>query len=379
MKPLAEELRPKKLSDFVGQEHLVGQSGIITRLLSATDDSFPSLILWGPSGVGKTTLARIIANTLKRPFFEFSAVNTKTKDIETVAIQKPIIFLDEIHRFNKAQQDKLLPLVESGDIILIGATTENPSFEVISPLLSRSRVLILKELNETELKIVAKKCLKHLKIKMEKDAMKFLIDGSNGDARILINTLEVAKGISKNSLLTIKDVEDSFQKRYLKFDKNGDYYYDTISAFIKSLRSSDTNAAVYYLARMIASGQDPLFIARRMVIFASEDIGIAQPTALVVANEVFRACETIGYPECRINLVHGAVYLSKAKKNRQCYDALQEALKDVENYGNLPIPMNLRNPVTKLMKQAGYGKDYKMYGNESLLPDKIKNKKYFEE
>lgn len=379
MKPLAEELRPKKLSDFVGQEHLVGQSGIITRLLSATDDSFPSLILWGPSGVGKTTLARIIANTLKRPFFEFSAVNTKTKDIESVASQKPIIFLDEIHRFNKAQQDKLLPLVESGDIILIGATTENPSFEVISPLLSRSRVLILKELNETELKIVAKKCLKHLKIKMEKDAMKFLIDGSNGDARILINTLEVAKGISKNSLLTIKDIEDSFQKRYLKFDKNGDYYYDTISAFIKSLRSSDTNAAVYYLARMIASGQDPLFIARRMVIFASEDIGIAQPTALVVANEVFRACETIGYPECRINLVHGAVYLSKAKKNRQCYDALEAALKDVENYGNLPIPMNLRNPVTKLMKQAGYGKGYKMYGNESLLPDKIKNKKYFKD
>ncbi len=377
MRPLAELLRPTKLSDFIGQEHLVGPNGFITKLLTNKSTNLPSLILWGPSGVGKTTLARIIAKELDRKFYEFSAVNTKVKDIENVISEKPIIFLDEIHRFNKAQQDKLLPHVENGDIILIGATTENPSFEVISPLLSRCRVLILNQLSETDLKKVLEKTLKYLKLIIKKDAEKFLIDSSNGDARILINTLEVAKSISKNKNIDIKKLEESMQKRYLTFDKNGDNYFDTISAYIKSMRASDTDAALYYLARMIVAGQDPLYIARRMVIFASEDVGMAQPTALVVANEVFRACETVGYPECRINLAHGTVYLSTAKKNRASYDGLLAAISDVEKYGNLPIPLKLRNPVTKLMKNVGYGDKYKMYNNESLLPDKIKDKKYY--
>lgn len=376
MIPLAEILRPSKLTDFIGQEHIVGKNGIITKLLNQKS-FFPSLILWGPSGVGKTTLARIISKELDRPFFEFSAVNTKVKDIENVITEKPIIFLDEIHRFNKAQQDKLLPHVENGDIILIGATTENPSFEVISPLLSRCRVLILNQLSETALKKVLEKALKYLKLTINKDAEKFLIDSSNGDARILINTLEVAKSISKNKSIDVKTLEESMQKRYLTFDKNGDNYFDTISAFIKSMRSSDTDAALYYLARMIVAGQDPLYIARRMVIFASEDIGMAQPTALVVANEVFRACETVGYPECRINLAHGTVYLSTAKKNRESYDGLLEAINDVEKYGNLPIPLKIKNPVTKLMKESGYGKNYEMYSKDSLLPEKIKGKKYY--
>lgn len=388
MQPLAEILRPTKLTDFIGQEHLVGESGIITKLLalrSSSEVGFPSLILWGPSGVGKTTLARIIAKELNRKFYEFSAVNTSTKELLNVINPTsqvlrgagPIIFLDEIHRFNKAQQDKLLPHVENGNIILIGATTENPSFEVISPLLSRCRVLILKQLDENNLKEIANKVIKHLKIKIDKKALEFLVESSNGDARILINTLEIAKSLSKRISLSVEEVEQAMQKRALSFDKNGDNFYDTISAFIKSMRSSDVDASLYYLARMISAGQDPLYIARRMVIFASEDIGMAQPTALVVANSVFKACEVIGYPECRINLAHGVTYLATAKKNRSSYDALSLAMNDVENYGNLPIPLNLRNPVTKLMQNSGYGKNYEMYSKISLLPDKIKNKKYY--
>ncbi len=379
MKPLAELLRPTKLSDFIGQEHIVGKDGFITKILANKSANLPSLILWGPSGVGKTTLARIIAKELNRKFYEFSAVNTKVKDIENVINEKPIIFLDEIHRFNKAQQDKLLPHVENGDIILIGATTENPSFEVISPLLSRCRVLILKQLDEKNLKEITVKVIKHLKIKIDKKALEFLISASNGDARILINTLEVAVNLTASNTLQTTDIETALQKRFLSFDKNGDNFYDTISAFIKSMRSSDVDAALYYLARMIASGQDPIYIARRMVIFASEDIGMAQPTALVVANSVFEACQQIGYPECRINLAHGVTYLASAKKSRESYDAFGLAMKDVENFGNLTIPLKLRNPVTKLLKNSGYGEGYKMYNNESLLPDKIKGKKYYKE
>ena len=379
MQPLAEILRPSKLSDFVGQEHLVGENGIITKLLAIEATRLPSLIMWGPSGVGKTTLARIIAKKLNRKFYEFSAVNTKVKDIEGVISEKPIIFLDEIHRFNKARQDKLLPHVENGNTILIGATTENPSFEVISPLLSRCRVLILNQLNEDNLNEIVDKVTKHLKIKIDKKGQEFLINASNGDARILINTLELASQISVNKLLKTKDIEEAMQKRALVFDKNGDNFYDTISAFIKSMRASNIDASLYYLARMISAGQDPLYIARRMVIFASEDIGMAQPTALVVANEVFRSCEIIGLPECRINLAHGVVYLASAKKNRSSYDALNLAMRDVEAFGNLPIPLNLRNPVTGLMKNEGYGKDYQMYTKEALLPPKLKDKKYYKE
>ena len=376
MKPLAEILRPTNLKDFIGQEHLVGTNGIVTRLLNnKSNNFFPSLILWGPSGVGKTTLARIIANELKRPFFEFSAVNTKTKDIENIISGNPIVFLDEIHRFNKAQQDKLLPHVEKGDIILIGATTENPSFEVISPLLSRCRVLVLNQLTEKELIKVTNKALKHLKKKIGKEALEFLIESSNGDARILINTLEIANNLTpKNTFVTV-DIEQALQRRFLSFDKNGDNFYDTISAFIKSMRSSDVDSALYYLARMVAAGQDPLYIARRMVVFASEDV--ASPTALVVANAVFRACETVGYPECQENLAAGVVYLSTSKKDRSAYEGYMKALGNVKRFGNLPIPLNIRNPVTKLMKDVGYGKDYEMYTKSSLLPEKLKSKKYF--
>lgn len=409
--PLPEKIRPKKLSEFVGQEHLVGknppsheashsveatrdksegQSGIIRLLLknAKTSGFFPSLIFWGPPGSGKTTLARIIASELKREFYEFSAVNTKIKDIENIVKDSshhtqitmhpsPIVFIDEIHRFNKAQQDKLLPHVERGDIILIGATTENPSFEVIGPLLSRTRVLVLNQLSEKELVVILKRGLNELNLKIDKKAKKFLLESSNGDARVLLNVLEIAANLTKSSNLKTEDIENALQRRQLTFDRQGEEFYNVISAFIKSMRASDVNAALYYLARMVTAGQDPLYIARRMVVFASEDIGMAQPTALVVANEVFRACETIGYPECQENLAAGVVYLATAKKDRSAYDAYMSALEDVRKFGNLPVPMNIRNPVTKLMKEIGYGAGYDKYTKESLLPEKLKGKKYY--
>lgn len=385
--PLPEVLRPKTLKDYVGQENLVGKDGIITKLLAnqKTNSFFPSLIFWGPPGSGKTTLARIIANTLKREFYEFSAVNTKIKDIESlVSDQKqlkltnaPIVFLDEIHRFNKAQQDKLLPHVENGSILLIGATTENPSFEVIGPLLSRSRVLILNQLTEKNLTKILTKALKFVKKKINNDAEKFILEASNGDARVLLNVIEIASQLSTLPTLKVTDIETALQRRQLSFDKRGEDFYNVISAFIKSMRASDVNAALYYLARMVEAGQDPLYIARRMVIFASEDIGMAQPTALVVANEVFRACETIGFPECQENLAHGVVYLALAKKDRSSYDAYMSALKDVRQFGNLPVPMKIRNAPTKLMKDVGYGKGYEMYGKSSLLPEKLSGTKYY--
>lgn len=385
--PLPEKLRPKNLKEYIGQEHLVGKEGVVRKLLQSSKSSnfFPSLIFWGPPGSGKTTLARIIAKELNREFYEFSAVSTGIKQIEEIIkksrplIDSPLVFIDEIHRFNKAQQDKLLPYVERGDIILVGATTENPSFEVIGPLLSRCRVFVLNQLNEKDLNKIITRALKLLNISIENKAKKFLIESANGDARVLLNVLEIASNlVTENKPLTISNIEEAMQRRQFTFDKNGEEFYNVISAFIKSMRASDVDAALYYLARMVEAGQDPLYIARRMVVFASEDIGMAVPTALVVANEVFRACETVGYPECQINLMHGVVYLAKAKKDRSAYDAYFKAVADVKRFGNLPVPMNIRNAPTKLMKEMGYGKGYEAYSKESLLPEKIKGKKYLE-
>ena len=384
--PLADILRPKKLSEFVGQRHLVGKEGIVRKLLaqrsSKSEVGFPSIIFWGPPGSGKTTLARIIANETKRPYYEFSAVDTSVKEIskilKTGQLISPVVVIDEIHRFNKAQQAKLLPYVERGDVTLIGATTENPSFEVIGPLLSRTRVLLLNLLSLEELQTITKRGEKYLKVKLDSETRKFLIESSNGDARVLLNTLEIADSLSKQSKskkINLKTIEEALQKRQLLFDKKGEEYYNVISAFIKSMRASDVDAALYYLARMVAAGQDSLYIARRMVVFASEDV--ASPTALVVANEVFRACETIGYPECQENLAAGTVYLALAKKDRSAYNAYMAALDDVRRLGNLPVPLKIRNPVTKLMKEIGYGEGYEKYTKESLLPEKLKGKKYY--
>ena len=398
-KPLPEKLRPERLTEFFGQEHLVGKNGIIKKLIQTGKKTgfFPSVILWGPPGSGKTTLARIISRDLKRNYFEFSAVNTSSKEIEKVIKSLPqkntdlrtekelflfkeaktVIFLDEIHRFNKAQQDKLLPYVERGDFTLIGATTENPSFEVIGPLLSRMRVLTLKQLEEKDLHKILKKALSFLNQSIHKNACDFLIESSNGDARVLLSTLEIAHNLNGKEKLKVKDIEEALQKRQLSFDKKGEEFYNIISSYIKSMRANNVNAALYYLARMTEAGQDPLYIARRMVVFASEDVGMAQPTALVVANEVFRTCETIGYPECAINLAHGTVYLASAKKDRSAYDAYFRAVDDVKKYGNLPTPLKIRNAPTRLMKDLGYGKGYEPYTNEDLLPEKLKGRKYY--
>lgn len=385
-RPLADRIRPQKLSDFVGQEHLVGKKGLIRQLIES--DQIPSMIFWGPPGSGKTTLAQIIAETTQSHFLHHSAVTTTLKDVRQAVAEakerlqaynkKTILFLDEIHRFNKAQQDAFLPHVESGTIILIGATTENPSFEVIGPLLSRSRVFVLNQLSIEDLKMIIKRGLKELKVTIDPKALKLLIELSNGDARVALNGIEIASStLKRKRKIELSLIKEVFQKKSLLYDKGGEEHYNTISSFIKSMRASNVDAALYYLARMVEVGEDPKFIARRMVVFASEDV--ASPTALVVANAVFRACEIIGYPECQENLAAGTVYLTQAKKDRSAYEAYMRVLDDVRQYGNLPIPLHLRNPVTKLMKNVGYGKGYEMYPdkNKSLLPEKLKGKKYY--
>ena len=374
MEPLASKIRPKSLKEFVGQEHLVGEGKPLN--VAILQKHLFSFILWGPPGSGKTTLARIYAKSLNAKLYELSAVSSGKADIKKIVVDEvgdssKVLFLDEIHRFNKAQQDFLLPYVESGELTLIGATTENPSFEVIAPLLSRCRVFVLNELSKEEMA----KIIKQTGFKLDKKASDWLCSMANGDARQAISMLENTKELYGK--ITTETLKNALQAKFLRYDKKGEEHYNTISAFIKSMRASQADAALYYLARMIDAGEDPKFIARRMVIFASEDIGLAHPTALVVANAVFRAVEVIGLPECAINLAHGVAYLAECKKDRSAYEAYFSAMDDVKEYGNLPVPLKLRNAPTKLMKDLDYGKGYESYTNEDLLPEELKGKKYF--
>jgi putative ATPase len=376
MEPLASRIRPTTLDGYIGQEHLVGEGKPLRHAIEKKH-AF-SFVLWGPPGTGKTSLARIYAKSLNADYYELSAVSSGKEDIRRIVeggnlFGPKIIFLDEIHRFNKAQQDFLLPYVESGRLILIGATTENPSFEVIPALLSRMRVFILESLNQDNLHEIITRAENNI----DEACRSWLVQVAGGDARYMLGVLEHARELY--GTITLKNLEATLQSSTLRYDKKGEDHYNTISAFIKSMRASQPDAALYYLGRMVASGEDPKFIARRMVIFASEDIGLADPMALVIANEVFKAVETIGVPECGINLAHGVAYLSHAPKSRASYNAYNMALSDAKSLGNLSIPMKLRNAPTKLMKDVGYGADYQMYDGEDYLPKEIKGKKYLKD
>jgi putative ATPase len=401
--PLAERLRPKELGEFCGQDHLVGKNAVLRKLIES--GNIPSFILWGPPGVGKTTLANIIANTLKRPFFHLSAVHSGVKDVrETIEKAKkqqffnqpnPILFIDEIHRFNKSQQDSLLSAVEQGIITLIGATTENPSFEVISPLLSRCQIYIMKSLDEVELKGLLDKALQKdsylSALKIEIKEYEALIRISGGDARKLLNALELVVSSESDESAPEKieidnnKVLNHVQKNLALYDKNGEQHYDIISAFIKSIRGSDPNAAVYWLARMVEGGEDPKFIARRMLILAAEDIGLANPNALLLAQSCFEAINVIGWPESRIILSEAAIYLATSPKSNSSYMAIDSAIEKVRTEGDLPVPLHIRNAPTRLMKDLEYGKNYKYahsyegnFVQDNFLPDEIKGNLFYE-
>lgn len=396
--PLAERLRPKTLDDYIGQEHLIGEGAVLRKMIESGKIS--SFLLWGPPGVGKTTLAKIIANTLDRPFYTLSAVSSGVKDVRD-AIEKaqrtqffnkpnPILFIDEIHRFSKSQQDSLLGAVEQGIVTLIGATTENPSFEVISPLLSRCQVYVLNHLDKKDLlKIVDLALTKdpYLKTKnivIEEDEA--LLRFSGGDARKLLNVLELVVNSEESDTITINNekVLDRLQNNMAIYDKNGEMHYDIISAFIKSMRGSDPDASVYWLARMIEGGEDVKFIARRMLILAAEDIGLANPNALLLAQSTFNAVHKIGYPEARIILSQCAIYLATSAKSNSAYSAIDEAIALVKSTGDLPVPLHIRNAPTKLMKELGYGKDYKYahsyennFAEQDFLPKELKDHQFY--
>ena len=396
--PLAERLRPHTLEDYIGQQHLVGEGGVFRRFIEA--GNVPSFILWGPPGVGKTTLAKIVANALERPFYTLSAVTSGVKEVREViesaknqkffSAKTPLLFIDEIHRFNKSQQDSLLGAVEQGIITLIGATTENPSFEVISPLLSRCQVYTLRPMQDEDLQHLLDRALttdvelKQRNIKVEESAALFRFAG--GDARKLLNILDIITSSREGDLAITDDlVTEVLQQNIALYDKNGEQHYDVISAFIKSVRGSDPNAAIYYLARMLAGGEEPRFIARRLVILASEDIGLANPNALLLANACFDTVHKIGMPEARITLAETTIYLATSSKSNTAYAAINEALAFVQKDTTLrPVPLHLRNAVTELMSDEGYGKGYKYahdyagnFVEQEFMPDSLKGTQFY--
>lgn len=402
--PLADRMRPEKLEDFVGQEEIIGQGKLLRKAIE--NDEIFSIIFWGPPGSGKTTLARIVAKMTKSHFVGISAVASGLADLRRIVKEaqerrkfhnkRTILFVDEIHRWNKAQQDAFLPYVENGTIVLIGATTENPSFEVISPLLSRTRVFVLNRLKEEHLKKILKNALLdkkrglgNFKVKLVPKALDLIVSASNGDARTALNAIEIAVKVTKPDKqgfrhIDLNTAEQALQHKALLYDKKGEEHYNIISAFIKSMRGSDPDAALYWLARMIEAGEDPLFIARRMVIFASEDIGMADPQALQLAVATMQACDMVGLPECKINLAHCATYLATAPKDNSSYAGLLSAEEDVKKTLNEPVPLHLRNPVTDLMKDIGYGKGYQYAHNmpdkkptHGHLPKKLEGRKYY--
>ncbi len=396
--PLAERMRPQNLDDYAGQTHLIGTGKPLRRAIE--QGLLPSMIFWGPPGVGKTTLANIISNMLKRPFYTLSAINSGVKDVREVIEKaqsqhffgqnKPVMFIDEIHRFSKSQQDSLLGAVEKGVVTLIGATTENPSFEVIPALLSRCQVFVLEHLTKTELENLLAQAIKKDELlktkKIELKETEFLLRVSGGDARKLLNALEIVVNAADSNDIIITDemAKESLTNNIAMYDKGGELHYDIISAFIKSIRGSDTNAAVYWLARMIDGGEDIKFIARRLLILSSEDIGNANPTALVIANNCFQAVNVIGYPEGRIILSQCATYLATSPKSNASYEAINMAMQVVKEKPNMPVPLHLRNAPTKLMKDLNYGKDYKYahsfkqnFTEQEFLPDEISNTTFY--